>query len=246
MAAAAVGDHRASEQLVEAFWPAIAGLARRYRGSRGVEREELLQEGVVGLMRAAQRFDPSVGTPFWAYASWWVRQAMQQLVSEMTRPVVLSDRALRRLARVKDARKNRLREHGRDMTAAELAEATGSTVQQIDSLLAIERTPRGFEEPLTDDDGSTGTFQEVVGDATSQDAYERVVDRIAAAELRLLSDGLPERERMILHAHYGLDGEPETLREIATRLELSVERVRQLEERALVELREAAIFPEPP
>src|ERR1700674_3721585 len=76
--AAAAGEQRAREELVEAFLPAIGGVARRYRMAFSVERSELLQEGVVGLLRAVERFDPSPGTPFWAYAFWWVRRSMQQ------------------------------------------------------------------------------------------------------------------------------------------------------------------------
>ena len=90
------------DRLVEAYLPLISSIARIYRGSERVERSELMQEGIVGLLRALDRFDPSLETPFWAYASWWVRQAMQQLMSELTRPVVLSDRASRQLAAIND------------------------------------------------------------------------------------------------------------------------------------------------
>src|SRR5207253_7791852 len=127
----------------------IAGVARIYRNSRSVDRTELMQEGVVGLLTAVERYDAGKGTPFWAYASWWVRQAMQQLVAEMTRPVVLSDRALRQLARVKEARRAHLQAHKREPSAAELAAATGFTREQVESLIATERMPRGLEEPLS-------------------------------------------------------------------------------------------------
>ena len=93
--AAQAGDADARAQLVEAFMPLIASTARVYRDSRSVERTELLQEGVVGLLRALERYEPERGVPFWGYATFWVRQAMQQLIAEVTRPLVLSDRALR-------------------------------------------------------------------------------------------------------------------------------------------------------
>ena len=79
--------------LLEAFTPMIVTVARGNRGASGVGRAELMQEGVVGLLRALERYDPELETPFWAYASWWGRQAMQQLVSELSRPVVVPDRA---------------------------------------------------------------------------------------------------------------------------------------------------------
>src|SRR3954451_16844076 len=110
--AAQRGRPGARAELVEAFMAPIASVARLYRGTRAVSREELIQDGVVGLLRAVERYDASLGTPFWAYASWWVRQAMQQLVSELTRPVVLSDRAARQLARVRNAEREHLQCRG--------------------------------------------------------------------------------------------------------------------------------------
>jgi RNA polymerase primary sigma factor len=95
--------------LLEAFTPLIGNVARGYRGASGVGRAELMQEGVVGLLRALERYDPELETPFWAYASWWVRQAMQQLVSELSRPVVVPDRAARQLACVRAEHASRLR-----------------------------------------------------------------------------------------------------------------------------------------
>src|SRR6185295_20224757 len=103
VAAAANGDQAARDQAVEAYMPLIGSVAHRYRGARAVNHSELMQEGVVGLLRAVDRYDLGRETSFWAYASFWVRQAMQQLVAELTWPVVMSDRALRQLARVRDA-----------------------------------------------------------------------------------------------------------------------------------------------
>src|ERR1700754_1015657 len=99
------GDPEACRRLVEAFLPAIFGVARGFRSWTGVERQELVQEGVAGLLFAARRYDPRLGPPFWAYASFWVRKAMQELVADLTRPVALSDRAVRSLALVKSARR---------------------------------------------------------------------------------------------------------------------------------------------
>jgi RNA polymerase primary sigma factor len=238
--AAEHGDEEARARLVETFTPLIAGVARIYRGSRAVDRAELMQEGVVGLLSALERFDPSRGTPFWAYASWWVRQAMQQLVSELTRPVVLSDRALRQLARVKDARREHLQAHCREPSPAEVAKLTGLTRSQIDNLLAVERAPRGLEEPVSDDDGTDTVFRELIADPVAEDAYESVDRRLEIEALSDLPSGLCEREQTVLRARFGLDGRVETLREIASKLNLSAERVRQIEERALENLRTAA------
>ena len=148
MIAADRGDAAACRRLVEAFLPAIASLARGYKGSR-VERRELLQEGVAGLLFAARRYDPGLGTPFWAYASFWVRKAMQELVAELTRPVALSDRAARDLSRIRRARNEYLQGHGTEPDDEELSATTGLAPAHLESLLATERMPRGLEDRLS-------------------------------------------------------------------------------------------------
>ncbi|MGZ4403601.1 MAG: sigma-70 family RNA polymerase sigma factor [Gaiellaceae bacterium] len=242
VAAAEAGDATACTQLVEAFLPAIAGVARLYRNSPGVDREELLQEGVVGLLRAVKRYDPGRGAPFWSYASWWVRQAMQQLVAEMTRPVVLSDHALRQLARLNEARRDHLQAHGREPSTAELAAATGYSPEQVGGLIASARPARGLEEVVSGADGPLGTLEDLVPDPGAEGEYEEVVERMQIEQLPSLSETLDEREREIVYSHYGLGRRAETLQEIGGRLGLSAERVRQLEERALGKLR-AAVMP---
>jgi RNA polymerase sigma factor (sigma-70 family) len=239
VAAAKAGDDAARAQLIEAFLPLIASAARKYRHSGRVERVELLQEGVVGLLRALERYDVSLGVPFGGYAVWWVRHAMQQLVSELNLPMVLSDRALRQLARVKEAHRFHLQEHGREPSAQELADAADLTREQVDSLVAVEQPVRGLDEPLSAEDGNLGTFGELLVDPIAEDEYERVLGGIEIAQLRSLLSGLDDRERMVLRARYGLDGEEQTLREIGGRLGLSAERVRQIENRALAKLRAA-------
>jgi RNA polymerase primary sigma factor len=236
--AARDGDPRVRDELVATFTPLIASVARTYRNTPSVERTELMQEGVAGLLTALERFRTELGTPFWAYASWWVRQSMQQFVAEMTRPVVLSDRALRRLARIKDARRALGQAGNGEPTVDELADATGSTREQVESLLAAERSARGLQEPVRGDEGPATTVGELIPDPVAQDAYERVLDGCDLPHVRGLANDLPERERDILYAHHGLDGPQKTLREIAEVLHLSVERVRQLEERALTKLRD--------
>jgi RNA polymerase sigma factor (sigma-70 family) len=241
--AAAGGDRAACEQLVQVFQPALASVARRYGTTTGVQRSELLQEGVVGLLRAIKRFDPTLGTPFWAYASWWVRQAMQQLVSEVARPIVLSDRGQRALARVREARRAHLQEHRIEPSTAELAAASGLSREQVESILAAERAPRVLSEPIEPGDGTTATLGEQIADPASEDEYERVVEGLLTEQVRELADSLDERQRSILYAHYGVGGPSRSLREIGSSLGISAERVRQIEEQALATLRAAATSP---
>lgn len=243
--ASAAGDRAAREELVAAFLPAIAGVARRYRAVAGVERAELLQEGVVGLLRAVDRFDPTVGTPFWAYASWWVRQAMQQLVSELARPTALSDRAQRALARVRAARAAYVQNYRREPSIAELMAASGLSRGQVESILAVERAPRMLSEPIDIGEGIAGTLGDQIADPVSEDEYERITEQLVTEQVRPLTEALDDRERSILYEHYGVGSPRRTLREIASSLGLSAERVRQIEEQALDKLRAAATSSDP-
>jgi RNA polymerase primary sigma factor len=225
-------------ELVAAYMPLIGSVAHRYRGARSVNHTELMQEGVVGLLRALDRYDPGRETPFWAYASFWVRQAMQQLVAELTWPVVLSDRALRQLARARDTERRFAQDQGRSPSVAELAAAAGFVPEHLGLLLAAERLPRGLDEPAFVDRGTGSPLGETLSDPAAQDPFERIPTRDAAERLGEILVLLTDREQTILIEHYGLDGEPRTLRVIAARLGVSPERVRQIEQGALDKLRE--------
>ena len=241
--AAEGGDEAACGRLVEAFLPAIRGVARRVDAAGRVGRAELIQAGVTGLLLAVKRFDTRLQTPFWAYAAFWVRKAMQELVAEVARPVALSDHAARGLARVNAARRSHAQAHGAEPTLAQLADATGFSRAQLDSLLALDRTPRSFDEPLRADDGGAATFGETVADPGAEDEYERVLDAMEMQSVRVLADRLDERERTVLWRHYGLGQAPQTLNQIGGALGLTAERVRQIEAAALQKLRAAAAEP---
>jgi RNA polymerase primary sigma factor len=241
---AAEGDSAARRKLVEAFLPAIANLARSFQSSR-VERRELIQDGVAGLLFAARRYDPALNTPFWAYASFWVRKAMQELVAELTRPVALSDRAVRDLAQVKRARSEHLQAYGAEPTNEELSSATGLTPAQLESLQATERSPRAMEERLSTDSESTATVADTIVDPDAEQAYQHVLDDLELRDLRDLTDELDERERAVIRAHYGLGQAAQTFSEIGAGLGLTAERARQIEVGALTKLRAALAHPAP-
>jgi RNA polymerase primary sigma factor len=235
---AADGDPLARERLIDAFLPRIATVARTYHRLPAVDRAELMQEGVAGLLTALQRFESRRGTPFWAYASWWVREAMQSLIGELSGPVVLSDRASRSLARIRAARRHHLQTTGRDPTASQLGGITGLTGSQVQQLLAFERRPRSLSEPAaTDGEPTAGTLGDRIADPRAEDPFERVLDRLQVADLAGLPDRLRARERHVVRARYGFGQPPQTLREIASALRISAERVRQIEGEALDHLR---------
>jgi RNA polymerase primary sigma factor len=237
--AAEAGGAEERRELVEAFLPSIGGLARRFPAAAGVERRELIQEGVAGLLSAARRYDSTQEIPFWAYASFWVRKAMQELIAELSRPVALSDRAARGLARVRAARREYLRQHNAEPTTGELSSATGFTLEQVESLRAIERTPRGMDEHLAPEGETSATLGDTITDPIAHQEYDRVLDEIEIDEVRDFTTRLGDRERAVIQAHYGLGQPAKTLNEIGWTLGLTGERARQIEAGALTKMREA-------
>jgi RNA polymerase sigma factor (sigma-70 family) len=235
--AAEAGDAQACRELVEAFLPQISALAGTFARSSRVGRRELVQEGVAGLLLAARRFDPSRSTPFWGYAAFWVRKAMQELVAELARPVALSDRAVRGLAAVRTATSEHLERHGVEPSSEQLSRSTGLPAEQIERLRATERTPRRLEEPVVASDDSAGTLADRIADPAAERAFDGVLDDLEFREVRALTDLLDERERRVISAHYGLGEPPQTLRRIGEGLGLTAERVRQIEAAALAKLR---------
>jgi RNA polymerase primary sigma factor len=238
--AAESGDADARRRLVAAFLPAIVGVATtRFPSAVGVGVQDLVQDGVAGLLVAARRYDPSRNTRFWAYASFWVRKSMQELAADLARPVALSDRAVRDLARIRTARNEHLRVHGTEPTDAELRSATGFSRAQFESLQAAERTPRSMDERLRTDEETAVTVGDTVVDRIAEQAYEHVLDEIEGSKVYDLADELDERERSVLYAHYGVGQPAQTLNQIGGRLGLTPERARQIEVGALDKLRDA-------
>jgi RNA polymerase primary sigma factor len=231
------GDPDACHRLVEAFLPPIAALARRFPTGIGIERQELIQEGVTGLLFAARRYDPDLGTPFWAYATFWVRKAMQDLVAELTMPLALSDRAIRGLAAIRGARRDHLSRYGTEPTTDQLVGATGFSRDQIARLQAAARPPASFEEPAGG--GRAYALADHVRDGDAEQAFDQVLDAIEFREVEDLAEGLAERERAVLRAHYGLGTPAQTLQQIGQGLGLTAERARQIESSALRKLRSA-------
>jgi RNA polymerase sigma factor (sigma-70 family) len=154
--------------------------------------------------------------------------------------VVLSDRAVRQLARIKRARARLSQANGREPSIAELSTSTGLSRDQIGQLIAAERRPRALEEPIDGDHGSAASFGDLLADPRAEDAYDRVTWRAHLEELPRLLGALNDRERAIVRGHYGLDGPERTLRELASTLGISAERVRQIEQGALDKLHDLA------
>jgi RNA polymerase primary sigma factor len=238
--AAKAGDQRAREELIERYLPLVVSLARSFR-VEGLAFADLIQEGCVGLLRALARFDPDQGTPFGVYATWWIRLSLQELRSDFVRPFRLPPKALRQLSQLKSEHGRRYAAEGREPGLAELAEGIGIDRDQAEALMTADGSVRSLSEPVEAGEGEIGMLGDLLADPLSDDAYEDVLDGIAGEQLRSLLSRLTDREHEVVAARFGLGGrEPERLADVAERLGVSVERVRQLEQRALAKLRQSA------
>ena len=230
---------QARAELVDVFLPRIGSVARRYRDVRAVSREDLMQAGVVGLLNALERYDPSRENHFWAYASWWVVQAMQELVSSLSNVVVLSDRALRQLSRLKAARLSHMQAHRREPSNRDLAAITGLPTAQVSRLVVATRPARALDQGADADDPGARPLTETLRDPAAEDALENATLRLAARVLPAVLATLTPRELAVVRGRYGIGGDQRSLRELATELSLSGERVRQIEQIAIGKLRDS-------
>ncbi len=232
------GDTAAQEELIERLLPLVFATARRYQ-TEGLEQADLLQEGIVGLLRALQRFDPDRGVPFAAYATWWIRQSLQETRSDFMRPMRLPPKALRQLSQLKSEHQRVYQRDRRSARIGELADRTNIDLAQAEALLVADARSRSLDEPIDNAGGDIGTLGDLLEDPLSAATYEDVVDSVAGKQLRALLSRLTERERKVVEARFGFDTPVEKLSEVGERLGVSAERVRQIEERALAKLRHA-------
>jgi RNA polymerase sigma factor (sigma-70 family) len=234
---ARAGDTVAREQLIDRLLPLVSSLARRYH-TEGLDQTDLVQEGIVGLLRALERFDPTRGVPFAAYATWWIRQSLQDARSDFIRPFRLPPKALRQLSQLKSEHQRIYQAEQRSAGLTELAERTNVDLDQARALAAADARVRSLDEAVAGSEGEVGSLGDLLEDPLSADAYEHVVENLAGQQLRALLSRLTDREREVVRARFGFDTEPQRLVDIGEELGVSAERVRQIEERALAKLRQ--------
>jgi RNA polymerase sigma factor (sigma-70 family) len=222
LAVAARHDVTARARLVEVLQPWVRRWARRYQG-RGVDTDDLLQDAMVGVLRAVAGFDPGRG-PFLLWARLWVRQALQQTVAESSRAFRLPTHVLWDMHELKQARERLTNRGGREPRLAELADELGWGVDRVADVVRSERQPDDIEGV------------DLVSHGVGEDAFDEVLEAVTAEQLRPLLLRLSQRERDILQAR----AEGDSLRTIGRRLGVSGERVRSIEERALARIRAAA------
>lgn len=220
------GDKGARDRLVESNLRLVVAIARRYQG-HGVELLDLIQDGSIGLMRAADKFDPERKLRFSTYATWWIKQGIMRSIDDKSRTVRIPVHMAEKIHKLRSEENKLASKLGRDPLPRELAGSLEWKVEDVQevSRLRSQRTV-SLDKPLGDEDGR---LADLIPD-DNQNPIEEVEDRIRAEGIHNLLKSIPDREERVIRMRYGLDGQkPKTLAECGEELQLSRERVRQIE-----------------
>ncbi|MDP9307620.1 MAG: sigma-70 family RNA polymerase sigma factor [Actinomycetota bacterium] len=236
------GDRAAKERMINCNLRLVVHVAKRYRG-HGVPFGDLIQDGVIGLNRAVEKFDYRKGFKFSTYATWWIRQAVQRSVAGQARTIRVPTHVHERRQTLNRHARKLETELGRPATPEELAKVTGLKLQHVEEALSVPEARASLNSPVGDDDGELG---DLFADEYADDPEALAEDALRSLAVREALAQLPERERRILELRFGIDGEPKSLEAIGAELGLTRERIRQLETQALARLTDdlGALAPE--
>lgn len=230
------GDREAREQMIKSNLPLVVKIARAYEGI-GVPLLDLISEGNIGLMRAVDRFDPDKGAKFSAYSAFWIKQAITQALASQSKAIRLPMHVVDKLGKINRAASRLEEELGREPTDEELADEVGTTSRRVTQMRVAALRPASLDAQI-DEESGLGSLAETVADEKAESPYEKLDGNTRTVVVREVVETLDEREQVILRLRFGFEGgSPKTFNEIGLELDLSGERVRQLQNAALKKVR---------
>jgi RNA polymerase primary sigma factor len=231
------GDEEAKKKLIESNLRLVMSITRNYTKA-GVPLLDLIQEGNLGLIRAVEKFDYKMGYKLSTYATWWIRQAVTRALADQGRTIRLPVHVADQVRRLMRSRRQLAQKLNREPTQEELAKESGFTEQRVQELLDLVEDPVSLETPVGDGESM---YADLIEDVNSDRPDDTTANKLRGKELAEAMLRLNPRMRRVLALRFGLDGEkPQTLEEVGAGLGITRERVRQLESRALRELRAVA------
>ena len=229
------GDRKSLEKMVESNLRFVITISKEYQG-RGLPLEDLIAEGNVGLVRAATRYDETVGVKFTTYAVWWIRQGILSALAEKARMVRLPVNKIKHLWRLERSGSSLKQELGREPNTEEVAKIAEMQPKQVQDLLDASRWHVSLDSPL--EEGPDTSLLEIIEDKEAESPERVVMRRAMIEEIRSALETLSPREAQILKMYFGINGvERMTLEQIGNQFSLTKERVRQIRDKALLALK---------